>query len=78
MPSVEIRIRLRVTLDEVMRDHANIGVAHDKLAQHLDAVPLMRLDHRGVVCELDGGVGGRRGVVIWEERFAEEVLCGMD
>ena len=75
MPRVEVRIRTGVVLDPVVRDHTHIRMTHDELAQHFDAVALMRFDCGGGVGELDGSVGRRRRVISGCEGFAEEVLC---
>lgn len=38
-------------LDPVVRDDANVAMAHQRLPQHLDAVVNVCTDHRLAVCE---------------------------
>ena len=76
MPRVEIRERVRVVQDPVVRDYAGVGVAHDVLAEHFDAVLDVHFDDEGLVAEERvWGVGGC--VVVGVDGFAEDVetLC---
>ena len=74
MPRIEVRIRTWVVLDPAVGNDTHIRMTHDGLAQHFDAVALVRFDRGRQVGKLDKCVRRRWRIVCGCEGFAEEVL----